>query len=298
MLWWVETLRDDLGGDYFVAQSRQTILLCDQPEDVARWLLQYAGKTVDVIREHLADVAWHGAFGKDLLLVFSDEDDYYQYVSHHCRDGVQAASAGMCIHSGYTHIALPWRDMMDAANAVVHELTHDCLAHLPLPSWLNEGVAMTLQRLVPPPARPLGQGDQDTFFSAAIDWRPPMMWDELAERHFSFWTEENIQSFWAGTSFYESGDANELSYSLAEVFVKLLGERGNSAMLRGFLQAAHQDDAGQTAAVDILGTDLGEIAATFLGNWRPQRKAMIQCWNEAGWKNTEDGNASDRDSEA
>jgi len=41
--------------------------------------------------------------------------------------------------------------------------------------------------------------------------------------------------------------------------------------------------------MDILGVDLGEIAGTFLGegNWRPQRKAMIACWESAGWKKDE-----------
>jgi hypothetical protein len=115
------------------------------------------------------------------------------------------------------------------------------------------------------------------------------MWHELAERHIGFWTEKNIQSFWAGTSFCEPGDANQLSYSLAEVFVKLLSEKGDRQALCAFLQAANQDDAGQTAAIDILSADLGQIAETFLGegNWRPQRKAMIGCWEAAGWKKTQ-----------
>lgn len=114
----------------------------------------------------------------------------------------------------------------------------------------------------------------------------PVMWDELAERHFAFWSEDNIQSFWAGTSFYIPGDSNELSYSLAQVFVKLLTERRDAAAFRAFLETARHDDAGQTAAMDILGSDLGEIAATFLGegNWRPQRKAMKSCWETAGWE--------------
>ena len=37
--------------------------------------------------------------------------------------------------------------------------------------------------------------------------------------------------------------------------------------------------------MDLLGIDLGEIAGTFLGqgNWRPQRKAMVRCWEAVGW---------------
>jgi len=265
-LLWVAKLRDDLGGNYFVIQSRQTVLLCDQPLETARRLLDFAGRTATTIKECLDTTAWSGAFGKDVVLVFSDQDDYYQYLSYHTPDGEQATSGGVCIHTGYTHIALPWYDELIAANTIVHELIHNCLAHLPLPLWLNEGMAVTLEKAIAPAAH------------------ATVMWDELADRHFAFWTEETIQSFWAGTSFSQPGDPNELSYSLAEVFVKLLSERGEAAAFRAFLQAAHRDDAGQTAAMDVLGADLGGIAGTFLGegNWRPLRKAMVACWEAAG----------------
>jgi hypothetical protein len=115
------------------------------------------------------------------------------------------------------------------------------------------------------------------------------MWHELAERHFAFWNEENFQPFWAGTSFFQPGDPNQLSYSLDEVCVKLLSEKGDATSFGAFLEAARSDDAGQTAALDVLGVDLGEIAGTFLGegNWRPRRRAMIACWESAGWKKNE-----------
>jgi hypothetical protein len=283
-LLWLTKLRDDLGGDYFILPASQTLVLCDLPGETARWLGNYANRAADTIKARLGETAWRGAFGKDVILVFSDEDDYYHYLAHHSSDGEQAASGGVCIHSGYTHIALPWHDEFDAANTIVHELCHDCVAHLPLPVWLNEGMAVTLQKCIAPPAQGSGEGAQSTLFAAAINWQAPLMWDELAERHFAFWTEESIQSFWAGTSFYEPGDPNELSYSLAEVFVKLLTERGEGPAFRSFIEHAHQDDAGQGAAMDCLSADLGGIAGTFLGagDWRPRRSAMVACWKQAG----------------
>lgn len=47
-----------------------------------------------------------------------------------------------------------------------------------------------------------------------------------------------------------------------------------------FVKQAHHNDAGQTAALDVLQADLGQTVATFLGpgNWRPNRKAIVQCW--------------------
>jgi hypothetical protein len=218
-----------------------------------------------------------------VVLVFSEMDDYEQYLAFHYAEGVRPASGGVCIASGYTHIAFPWQDERDAANAVAHELTHDCLAHLQLPLWLNEGVALTLQRAIAPPPAPLGQGRQDLLFSDAIDWRPPLMWEELAERHFAFWNESNIQDFWAGTSFHQPGAPNELSYSLAEVLVKLLSENG--AAILDFIEDARPEDAGLAAAYYVLDVDLGAVAETFLGpgDWRPRRTAIKERWKAAGW---------------
>ena len=121
-----------------------------------------------------------------------------------------------------------------------------------------------------------------------INWVPPLMWDELAQRHFEFWNEQNIQTFWAGTSFGEFQEATELSYNLAEVLVTQLGE--NREPFLDFVARAHYDDAGQTAALDCLGLSLGAAAATFLGegNWRPVRKAIVECWNTANAPLAED----------
>lgn len=284
--WWAELLRGDLGGEYLVYQSKDTILLCEQSEELAEWLLGYAGRAANTIRHELGPMAWNGRSGKDLLLVFSEHDDYYQYAAFHMADGVNPSSGGMCISSGYTHIALPWTEQLDVANALIHELAHDSMAHLSLPHWLNEGVAVTLEKAIGAPPRAIGQGDQDAVYGAMSNWRPPTMWQELAEQHFAFWNEENIQTFWAGTSFYLPGDSNSLSYSLAEVFVKLLSERGNRAAFLSFMEASRPDDAGHAASLELFGADLGEIAGTFLGpgDWRPQRKAIKACWEEAGWK--------------
>jgi hypothetical protein len=282
-LLWVSMLRDDLGSSYYVLQSETTILLADLPTETAQWLLRYAGSVASKLQSELKDLAWAGASSKDVLLVFLDLDDYDQYLAFHSKEGIQPASAGVCIHSGYTHIAIPWHDEREAANAVAHELTHDCLAHLQLPLWLNEGVALTLQRAIAPPPVPLGQSRQDMLFSAAIDWRPPLIWDELAERHFAFWNERNIQDFWAGTLFHQPGDPNELSYSLSEVLVKLLSEKGS--VLADFLRHARPEDGGLAAAFEVMDADLGAVAGTFLGpgDWRPRRMAIKESWKAAGW---------------
>lgn len=281
VLMWLDRLREDLGGSYEVCVANDVAILCDQPRGTAQWLLRYAQDVMIAIREGLGQAAWHGEKRLHPILIFSEQDDYYQYVSRFCPDGEQAGSGGMCINAGYPHIVLFWHDETDAANGLVHELTHECLMHLSLPLWVNEGVAMSLQRNIAPAPAPPGQGVQEAVFAATINWTPPLMWYELKERHLDFWNEERLQSFWAGRSFYVPGDSNELSYSLAEVFIKLLAENKEKIYLERFLEHARPEDAGQSAALDILHRDLGEIAATFLGpgKWHPSPAAISRYWS-------------------
>jgi hypothetical protein len=167
-------------------------------------------------------------------------------------------SGGCLLAKGYVHIAAPY-EPFGLRPMLAHELTHNCVVHLKLPLWLNEGLAMLFQRAVAGMRRPL------------LDY-------ELKERHLAFWNPENIQEFWSGISFRKPGDSNELSYSLAEIVLTLLLEqRGDWG---AFLKQAEWGDAGQTAAMDCLGTDLGNVMATFLGegDWRPRRKAMVTLW--------------------
>jgi hypothetical protein len=127
----------------------------------------------------------------------------------------------------------------------------------------------------------LNEGLAILFERAVGDSHRPLMDHELRERHLAFWNPENIQKFWSGVSFREPGDSNELSYNLAEVIINLLLTQ-QRAEFGGFVKEARWDDAGQTAALDYMGIDLGAVMGTFLGegNWRPQRKAMNECWKE------------------
>ncbi len=198
-----------------------------------------------------------------MILLFAEEDDYYQYVSFFYREGTHPTSAGCLLSNGYVHIALSLGGGRTIRRTLAHELTHNSLVHLRLPTWLGEGLALSFERtavLV-----------QDSLLDEP----------ELRDQHLAFWNSENIQKFWSGVSFWEAGDSVKLSYSLAEILIHLLfsykGDFGN------FVKEARRDDAGQTAALNFIGVDLGQLASTFLGdgNWRPNRKAMIQCWEEA-----------------
>jgi hypothetical protein len=256
---WLTWLKGELGGGYRLIRSRHFILLADIETEAAHRLLNSAENAMSSIRSSLNGVVWHGLDGSQVLLFFSEEDDYYQYISGFYPGGTHPKSGGIYIFAGYPHIALHFDGEVNAAQTVVHELTHHALNGLVIPLWLNEGMAVVLQKII---------GGR-TSFSA---------WQELIDRHHKFWNEAQIQHFWAGTSFHEPGDAVELSYSLAEILVSML-VKDRDAFL-AFIRSAQPAGAGQTAALDCLESCLGDAVGTFLGegNWRPQRKAIKACW--------------------
>ena len=255
---WVMQLQSDLGGDYRVKDSPQFILLTALDSKKSGEILVFAENTLDEICAGLKDAAWKPERGKHVILLFLEKDDYYQYVSYFYRDGTHPTSGGCLIHRGYVHIAAPY-EPFGLRSMLAHELTHNCVVHLKLPLWLNEGLARMSERTV-------------------AGARGPLLDYDLKERHLAFWNPETIQEFWAGISFQKPGDSNELSYGLAEIVLNLLLEqRGDWG---AFLKEAQRDDAGQTAAMDCLGADLGNVMSTFLGegDWRPRRKAMVTLW--------------------
>lgn len=211
---WVNQLRSDLGGDYRVSESQRFLLLAALDDSARARILSFAENTLGHIREQLREAAWNPKYGKHVILIFTDQDDYYQYVSYFHRDGIHPTSGGCLIHKDYVHIAMPY-EPHGLRQTIAHELTHNCVVHLKLPLWLN----------------------------------------------MAFWNSQNIQEFWCGTSFQKPGDSNQLSYSLAKVLLNLLAEYRGS--WTSFITNADPRDAGQTAAMDFLGADLGNVAATF-----------------------------------
>ena len=158
---------------------------------------------------------------------------------------------------------------------LAHELAHATTAHLPIPRWLSEGLAMFIERsVVGDPSISVGH--------------------ELINDLRAFWTEKNIQTFWSGESFIVPGISNELSYEFAEILFRYLLKSGKD--LIGFLQAADDRDAGQTAAINLLDMDLNDAVVEFLGpgEWRPNGMAIVEAWKMAGWQQGESGRPPER----
>lgn len=256
---WLQEMAGDLGGGSRIYETSGFFCLSDLDPDVTERLLEYAETALDYVRGCLRSAAWTGYNGRHVLLLFADPDDYFAYISYFYPEGTHVLSAGVFIRRGYAHIALPFVDVSRAQRTLTHELVHNLLCHLPIPKWLNEGLAETLER-----------PSQRSQFVLDID---------MVDRHREFWNETNIQTFWAGTSYGVPGDSSQLSYNLGEILVGLLAEKGDH--FTDFVKHADSRDGGQDAAVTWLDVDLGEVLGGFLGpgKWRPQRKAIAECFN-------------------
>lgn len=250
---WLARLRDRLGGDYAAAESDNFHLLSELPPEAQARSLAFCERTRSQIYKVLGDIAPPNAPGKHVVLRFTETDDYYAYISIFYPDGEFAGSGGVFLGDGY-HIAYPQGESEEGERRVVaHELTHNLLAHLPLPPWLNEALAMAFEA-------DLSGGAHEPLSR------------ELAVRHREYWSAQTIQEFWRGESFSDV-DGQELAYGLARVLLSLIhGEiRPAAGEFARFVVRADWGDAGAIAVREHLGIELDDLVASFLGpgDWAP-----------------------------
>jgi len=251
---WLTQLAHDLGGEAKVYQSDNILCVSDRKAATVRTLLTYAESALKTIRSALKEAAWRGFNGKHVLLIFPDEEKYFSYISYYYPDGTHAMTRGVFIRAGYVHIAIPVDDMLSTKNTLMHELVHNLLFHLPIPLWLNEGLAVFIEKRMNRLAQPLNQ--------------------EMADKHHGYWNHQTIQEFWTGQSFHQLGEGCPLSYSLGRILVTLMTEKGQDFIT--FITKANRRDAGQSAALEILKCNLGDVAGQFLGpgDWSPKQEII------------------------
>jgi len=259
-LGWLAHLQAALGPDYHLAQHEYAVLLSPLEPRVATATVEFMSKTLARIQRVLDGVAKAPAWGRDILLVFHDEDTYYQYVArYYADDGEFAFSSGMHVNFGCGHFATFQDELRSIEPVIAHEMTHSCLGHLDIPAWLNEGLAVnTERRLCPPLAR--------QYTPAQLHWM-----------HQQFWNPERIQEFWSGKSFLRPDEGNVLSYELARILVEQFA--ADWTAFRAFSLDANMDDAGHTAAARHLGVDLGHtVCALFEFEASPEWAPRPQAW--------------------
>ena len=255
---WLDAMAGALPG-HRRDESANFMLLSQLGPRPARVLLDFLERSRRRVLATLAGIASEDGYGKTVVMVFAGEEAYYRYVANYraASSGPEAFSSGMFIDAGYGHFVFSEGPFEAMEPVVVHELTHCMVRHLPLPAWLNEGLAVNTEHRFSPP-------------------RPRYRPDELAWLFGQFWNAGTIQEFWSGKSFLRPDDGQPLSYELARWLVQLLDK--DYERLASFCAAAHRDDAGASAAESTLGGSLQDLAAIVLGpgDWHPRPAAWAQ----------------------
>ncbi|MDQ1921315.1 hypothetical protein [Massilia pseudoviolaceinigra] len=202
---WLLHLRDACGDHFQLHEFEHAYLLSSMENRVVRATAGYISTTRTRIRSVLDGIARFDEDEKSVLFVTDSLESYYQYILCYYPDGGHfAASGGVFVNAGCAHFVVPSGDLAAIEPIIAHELTHSALAHLALPTWLDEGLAVnTERRLCPLPAAP----DEGR---------------ELKERLLAFWGTAEIQQFWSGQSFLRPDEGNLLSYELARIIVEHL----------------------------------------------------------------------------
>lgn len=241
---WLLHLRDACGDHFQLHEFEHALLLSSMENVVVRATAEYISTTRARIGTVLGGIARFPEDEKSVLFVPDSEDAYYRYVTRYYPDGDFAGSGGMFLKNGCDHFVVPMGDLAAIEPVIAHELTHSALAHLGLPNWLDEGLAVNTERRLCP------------WMGAAVDPR------ELKAAMSAFWGTEEIQQFWSGQSFFRPDEGSMLSYELARIIVDYLARDWTS--FSAFVNSAERADAGGAAAQRYLGVSLGTLVSTLL----------------------------------
>lgn len=243
---WLLHFAEALGSDFRLSESRNVMLLSSAKPGIVQAKLSFIErmlKRISGVLDGLADIS---SCGKEILIVFDNSEDYYRYAFHYFPEkGEFAHSGGMFISSeGCDHfITMASNDLSLIEPTIVHEMTHACLSHLSLPRWIDEGLAVNVERRL--------TRQTNALYSP----------QEMHKKHLKFWGVSEIQEFWSGELFYRADDnANRLSYDLARILVEQLARDWDR--FQQFALAADWRDGGARAAREVFGISLGAWVAS------------------------------------
>lgn len=110
---WLDAIAAKFGNNYRVAESSNFSIMSNENDRYVALFSSFLERTLKRILTTLKGIASDEGFG---------------------------LSSGMYINDGYGHFVFPSQELEYAESTAVHELTHACLDHLPIPLWLNEGL--------------------------------------------------------------------------------------------------------------------------------------------------------------
>jgi hypothetical protein len=248
---WLELTAQSLGPPYRLQETPNFLFLTPLSEREQKLISSFAEKALRQILVKLEGLAETDVYGKRVIMVFATQDAYYQYTAYFYPEGEHPLSAGVFLNAEYGHIAMPFADIAEIEATVAHELTHNCLRLLPIPLWLNEGLAVTIE-------------------NELCGNHPLRMDPDRLREHSEFWTEQTIQEFWSGESFGRVDEGLGLSYELARYCIRALAHDLPSFIT--FAQRASAQDGGEAAAVEVYEGSLGGLIEQFFGpgDWSPR----------------------------
>lgn len=252
---WLMHLRDGMGEYAGLHETDDVLLLSTLEARAVKTTAEFVARTRQRVARVLGTLATPQPGAKSILVVFDGEDDYYTYTAaYEHGDGERAFSGGMFIDAGCPHFVTRRDDLTLIEPVIAHELTHAALAHLRLPLWLDEGIAVNTEH---------------RLTGVRAEHTP----QELQRMHQRFWGEAEIQQFWTGESFRRPDDGNKLSYDLARIIVEQLAKTWEP--FAAFVANASQEDAGAQAAREAMGIELGPMVCALLqraptATWSPR----------------------------
>ncbi len=253
---WLLHVREALGASFQITESETALLLSSLNSNTARTTANFMSNALEQVLGVLDGIALAPQWGKDILIVFEDAESYYRYLSFFYPGAAALGlGRGMYIRAGVGHFVTVKADLYAIQSLMIHEMTRNCLAYLPLPLWLNVGIAVNTERQLVNKKSCGGCGSQ-----------------QLHHKLLAYWHESEIQKFWSGASFQRADEGLQLSYELARIMVELLAKDWQS--FKSFVTNAHADDAGTAAAWAHLDMDLGELVCVLLerdywATWSP-----------------------------
>lgn len=250
---WLGILGRTLGPSYRLFEGKHLLMLSPSPPERVRLLLDTGDAAYARLQNLIPRTPGQRGFGKHAVIVAGANTHYYAYVSYYQpeQEKTIVTSGGMFLKHGYRHTVINGNRNADY-RALVHELTHESVSHLELPLWLEEGLAQSMEDMVP-------------------EYRPPIIDGRQARLHRRYWSWFGTDHFWRGTSF-ASVPSQKLSYQLSDIlFRNLRNHRQHGRRLGEFVTTASRKDAGAAACKACFGRTLGDVAAEFLGpgNWEP-----------------------------
>lgn len=248
---WLRQILQKLDHRYQAVESKNFILITSQDNKHTSLFLKSIENIKLRIINSLSQILENTYQEKFIIILFEDEEDYYQYISYYYpKEGKFAHSSGCFLNDALPHFTLPMTDMSSIESVIAHELTHAMVSHLPIPVWLNEGLAVNME-------------------VAITGYNPHRLNAQRHYKHQNYWGESEIQEFWSGESFSRADEGNELSYQLAQLIVRSLAE--DPKTFYPLVINADQTDGGESSFINQLGYSLGDVIENILGegDWAP-----------------------------